>query len=111
MFIISETVQAMTIAFAVKIVGQKVYMTITSTMALTFIQGYKSVSNLTWASLKLQYIGQYLSYYIQTWHDGRLMDALMLMIVGPRSQWAGRVINKTKQNQRCMLSATISNEH
>ena len=24
----------------------------------------------------LEYLGQYLSYCIQTWHDGRLMDAL-----------------------------------
>ena len=24
----------------------------------------------------MQYLGQYLSCYIQTWHDGRLMDAV-----------------------------------
>ena len=24
----------------------------------------------------LQYLAQYVSYYIQTWHDGRLMNAL-----------------------------------
>ena len=45
--IISETVQAMPIKFAVKIVRLKVYMTIASLMTLTFIQGHKCISNLT----------------------------------------------------------------
>ena len=46
-FIISVTVQAMAIKFAVKIVRLKVYMTIASPMTVTFIQGHKCVSNLT----------------------------------------------------------------
>ena len=45
--IISETVQAMPNNLAVKIVRLKVYITITSLMTLTFIQGYKWISNLT----------------------------------------------------------------
>ena len=43
-------------------------------MTLAFIQGHKCASNLT-TFLNLQYVGQYVSYYIQTWHDGRLIDA------------------------------------
>ena len=49
-------------------------MTIASPMTFTFIQGHKCVSNST--TFNLQYLGQYLSYYIETWHDGRLMDAI-----------------------------------
>ena len=45
--IISESIQAMPIKFAVKIVGLKVYMTNDSPMTLTFIEGRKYVSNLT----------------------------------------------------------------
>ena len=46
-FIISETVQAMPIKFAVKIVRLKVYMTIASLMTLTFTQGHNCISKLT----------------------------------------------------------------
>ena len=45
--IISGTIQAMPITFTVKIVRLKVYMTITSPIILTFIQGHKCVSNVT----------------------------------------------------------------
>ena len=45
--IISETIQAMPIQFAVKIVQLKVYKTIASPMTLIFIQGHKCVSNVT----------------------------------------------------------------
>ena len=45
--IISETIQAMPIKFAVKIVPVKAYMTIASPMTLTFIQGHECVSNMT----------------------------------------------------------------
>ena len=38
-----ETVQAMPIKLAVKIVRLKVYMTIASPMTLTFIQGHKCI--------------------------------------------------------------------
>ena len=45
--IISETIQAMPIKFALKIIWLKVYMTIASLMTLTFIQGHKFAWNLT----------------------------------------------------------------
>ena len=46
--IMSEKVfQAICFKFSVKIVRQKVYMTIANPMTLTFIQGHKCVSNLT----------------------------------------------------------------
>ena len=43
--IISETIQAMPITFAVKIGRLKAYMTIASSMTLTFI--HKCISNVT----------------------------------------------------------------
>ena len=98
--IISETIQAMTIKFAVKIVRLKICM--------TFARLYTSASQ-TWLLFNLQYLEQYLSYYIQPWYDGRLMDAIHAHVrfdsldLDARSQWVGR--GKTK-NQRCMLSAT-----
>ena len=61
--------------FAVRIVQLKVYMNIANPMTLTFIQGHKSVSNVL--TFKLQYLRQYLSCYIRTWHAGRLIDALL----------------------------------
>ena len=63
----------MTVKFAVKIVRLRVYMTIASPMTLTIIQGHKCTSNLTFI---LKYFRQYLCYYIQTWHDGRLTGDL-----------------------------------
>ena len=45
--IISETVEAMAIKFAVKIVRLKVCMTIANVMTLTFTEGHNCVSNLT----------------------------------------------------------------
>ena len=45
--IISETIQAMPIKFAVKVIRLKVYMTIASPMTLTFSHGHKWVSNVT----------------------------------------------------------------
>ena len=45
--IISETIPAMPIKFAVKIVRLNVYMTTASLMTLTFIEGHKCVSNRT----------------------------------------------------------------
>ena len=45
--IISETIQAMPIKFAVKIVRLQVCTTIASPMTLTFIQGHKCVTNWT----------------------------------------------------------------
>ena len=44
--IIAEAIKAMPIKFAVKTVRLKVHITIASQMTLTFIQGYKCVSNL-----------------------------------------------------------------
>ena len=45
--IISATIQAMTIEFAVKIVRLKVYLTIAGPTTLTFTQGQQRVSNVT----------------------------------------------------------------
>ena len=68
----------MPIKFTVKIVWLKVYMTIVSPMTLTFVQGHKCLK-LDYF-FNLQYLGQYLSYGVQTWHDGRLMDLFSLYI-------------------------------
>ena len=68
--IISETIQAMPTKFAVKTVQLNVYRTIASPMTLTFIQGQAHLKFDNF--FKLQYLGQHRSYYIQTWHDGRL---------------------------------------
>ena len=40
----------------------------------------KQSSNLTTFFFNLQYLGQYLSYYIQTWHDGRLVHGIYIYI-------------------------------
>ena len=97
----------MPVKFAVKIVRLNVYMTFASPTTLTFIQSHKCVSNWTGLLFNLQYIGQYLSYYIQTWNDGRRMhnvharfDELTLTLMQGHSGSA-----KAK-NQHCMLSAT-----
>ena len=61
-------------------------MTIASPMTLTFSQGHKYVSNLTTFYLAI-------SYHIQTWHDGRRMDAIYALArfnyldLDARSQW------------------------
>ena len=65
--IISKSIQAMTIKFAVRVVQLRVYMTIASLMTLTFIHGHKCASN------------KIFKYYIQTWHD--LWMSYMLMFV------------------------------
>ena len=65
------------------------HMTIASPMTLTVIQ------DETGLLFNLQYLGQYVSYYIQMWHDGRLMDALYAHAsfddLDARSQWVGKV--------------------
>ena len=79
--IISETIPAVPTKFVVKIVLLKVYITIASPMSPTKGLDYHCQSNdLDLHSrsqmhqfFNLQYIGQYLSYYIQTWHGRRLM--------------------------------------
>ena len=54
----------------------------------------KCVSNST--TFNLQYLRQCVSYYIQTWHDGRLMGALYAhahfddLDLNARSQWVGK---------------------
>ena len=46
--------------------------------------------------INLQYLRQYLSYYIHIWHGGTLMDALYVHVrfddpdLDARSQWAGK---------------------
>ena len=72
-FVISETIHTMPIMFAVKIVSLKVYMTIASPMTLTF--NSRSQMRLT-LLFNLQYLEQYLSYYVQTWHDGKLIHGI-----------------------------------
>ena len=50
----------------------------------------------------------FVSHHIQTWHDGRLMDAIYAhahfddLYLAARSQW----VCKVKTSQRCMMSAT-----
>ena len=71
-------------------------MPIARPMNLTVIQGHKCVSNVTTFELAVAYIGQYLSYYIQTWHDGRLVDVICAharvddLGLDARSQWGGK---------------------
>ena len=73
--IISETVQTVPIKFAVKIVQLEVYMAIALLVwwrwPLKFL-----IASQTWLLFKLAI--QYLSYYIQTWHDSRLMHGFEL---------------------------------
>ena len=98
--IISENIQAMPIKFAVKIVRLKINMTIVSPMILTFTsQGHDldvTSASQTWLLFNLQYLGQYLSYYIQTWHVGSLVDAIDAharfdyIDLDARSQWLGK---------------------
>ena len=64
--IISETIQAMAMAFAVRIVRLKVYLKMSKPISWP--------SNMT--TLNLQNLIQYLSYYIRTWLGGRLTGAL-----------------------------------
>ena len=51
----------------------------------------------------MQYFGQCLSYFFQTWHDARLMDDIYAhgrfydLGRDARSQWVG----KSKKNQSC----------
>ena len=54
----------------------------------------KCVLNLTTSSL--QYHGHYLIYYIQTLHDGRLMDVIFDharfddLVLDAKAQWIGK---------------------
>ena len=69
----------------------------------------------TWLLFNLQYLGQYLSYYIQTWQDDRLMDAIIICSCSfwwPRPWCNSQLIGKDKY-QSCTLSETkqaISNK-
>ena len=49
---------------------------------------------LDYLLLDLQYFGHYLSYCTQTWHDGRLIDAIYAHdrfdYLDARSQWVGK---------------------
>ena len=66
MFINSETVQAIPIKFAVKIVRLKVYI-YDNCQSNALDLHSRSQEHLLF--FNLQYLGQYLSYCIQTWHD------------------------------------------
>ena len=68
------------------------------------LQGHKCVSN--WSTFYLQYLGQYVSYFIQTWHDGRLTDTIiqiMLMLVSMTLTLVqGHSVSaKAKQRETC----------
>ena len=99
--IILVTIQAIPITFAVKIDRLKIYYDHCQS-------DDKCVS--TWLLVNLQYVGQYLGYYIQKWRDGRRMDAIyaharfddLELDIDARSHWVG----KGKNNQCWMLSAT-----
>ena len=69
--IISEALQAMPIEFAVKIVGQQVWIIFAIPMTSTITQGH------AWQMLTCSLIVQYLSYDIQTWHDGIVIHDLI----------------------------------
>ena len=72
-------------------------MTIPSPMTLTFIQGHKCVSNRT-TFLTCNISDNSLSYYIQAWHDSKLMDAIIILYArahfgdlgDARSQWVSK---------------------
>ena len=74
----SETIQTMPMAFAVKKARLKVYAIMASLMTLISFK-VRSASQ-TWLLCNLQYLEQYVSYYIQTWHDGRLTDGIYIYI-------------------------------
>ena len=67
--------------------------------------------------VNLQYLRQYVSYYIQTWHKGRRMDPLYDNVrfddidVDARPQWVGKdkqIASATKQQQAISIKlATI----
>ena len=64
----------------------------------------KCVSNFT--TFNLQYLRQYVKYYIQTWHDGRLVDSLYIYAHAHFDYLAltqGHSGSANAKNQRCML--------
>ena len=84
----SESVQALPITFAVKIVRQ----CILRPMTLTFTRYHNCVSKLT----NVYLLGHYVSYGIQIWHTGRRMRGIHAhahvdgLDLDARSQWLGR---------------------
>ena len=73
--IIAETIQAILIKFAVKIVPTKGLYNYCQSDDLDFHSRPHSASQ-TLPLFNLQYLGQYLIYYTQTWHDGRIMHGI-----------------------------------
>ena len=80
--IISETVQAIPIKFAVKIVRQKVYVIFSQSDDLAVharsqlrLKVDKCLT-CTIILIAIIYLGQYLSYGILTWHDGRSVHGI-----------------------------------
>ena len=103
--IISETNLAMPIKFAVKIVRLKIHITIAREITLTFIQGHKCASNFSFFTL--QYLGHYLSYYIQIWHDARHGCPIFSCSFRWPLPWCKVTVGRQRQkNQRCIFSAT-----
>ena len=96
--IISEAIQAMTIKTVVKIVRLYDH----------FQSDDLDFHSRSQVRLKLDYfltcsLGQYFSYYIQTWHNGTLMDALYAYA---QCVMQGHIGSTKAKYQRCMLSAT-----
>ena len=52
----------------------------------------------------LQQLRQYLSYYIQTWHDGYLINSIILIQLVLMTLMQGHSGSARQTNQRCMLS-------
>ena len=65
----------------------------------------------TWLPFNLWYLGQYLGYYIKTWHDGRLMDAMYnyahSRFDNLHLNWCKVTVGRQRQNNLLsMLTAT-----
>ena len=60
----------------------------------------------TWLLFNLQYLGQYLSSYIQTWNDGRQMLYMLMLVSMTLALLQGHSGSAKANNQRWMLSAT-----
>ena len=95
---ISETVQAMPIKFAVKIVRLKVYNNLLSLMTLLFTQGHNCISNWT-ICLTCSIIAisrTVFKLWQSTCHDGRHMHGTYAharfdhLDLDARSQWVGK---------------------
>ena len=104
--IISKAIQAMPLTFAVMIVRLKVCLYDRQSDALDLHLRSDVRLKLDYF-FNLQYLGQYLSYYIQIWHDGIIMDAIymLMLVLTTLTLTQGHSGSAKAINQRCMLSA------